>query len=128
MDEYTKEFYKLLTRVDLAESEDQLVSRYIGGLRQHIQDSLNPFDLVNMSEAHQRALHLEKTLARGPLRLFGRGGSGSNTRSNGLFMARSATQPSTQNMGPSTRLPNRAVTTSGPKCFRCGEPGHKIEN
>ena len=33
IDEYTREFYQLVARVDLADSEDQLVSRYIGGMR-----------------------------------------------------------------------------------------------
>jgi hypothetical protein len=64
VDEYTEEFYKYLTRVDLAKTDDQLVSRYIGGLRQNIQDSLNLFYPVNVSAAHQRALLLEKTAAR----------------------------------------------------------------
>jgi hypothetical protein len=32
MNEYKEEFYKYLTQVDLAETDDQLVSRYIGGL------------------------------------------------------------------------------------------------
>ena len=44
MDEYTEEFYKYLTRVDLAKTDDQLVSRYIRRLRQNIQDLLNLFD------------------------------------------------------------------------------------
>jgi hypothetical protein len=52
VDEYTEEFYKYLTRVELAETDDQLVSRYIGELRQNIQDSLNLFDPVNVSTAH----------------------------------------------------------------------------
>jgi hypothetical protein len=52
VDEYTEEFYKYLTRVELAETDDQLVSRYIEELRQNIQDSLNLFDPVNVSTAH----------------------------------------------------------------------------
>jgi hypothetical protein len=64
VDEYMEEFYKYLTRVELAETDDQLVSRYIGGLRQNIQDSLNLFGPINVSAAHQRALLLEKTAAR----------------------------------------------------------------
>jgi len=34
MDDYIAEFYKLVARVDLAESDDQFVLRYIGGMRQ----------------------------------------------------------------------------------------------
>ena len=64
IDEYTREFYQLVTRVDLADSEDQLVSRYIGGMRQQFQDTLNLFDPISVSKTHQRALHLEKTMNR----------------------------------------------------------------
>ena len=64
IDEYTREFYQLVARVDLADSEDQLVSRYIGGMRQQFQDTLNLFDPISVFEAHQRTLHLEKTMNR----------------------------------------------------------------
>jgi hypothetical protein len=54
IDEYTDEFHKLLTRVDLLKSDDQLVSRHIGGLWTQIQDMVNLFDPVNISSTHQR--------------------------------------------------------------------------
>lgn len=60
--EYIAEFFRLVVHVDLAESDNQLVSRYIGGMRQKFQDSLNFFDNVNVSESHQMALHLKKTI------------------------------------------------------------------
>ena len=41
VDEYTEEFYMLVARNDLNEDEDQLVARYIGGLRGDLQDALN---------------------------------------------------------------------------------------
>ena len=74
VDEYTEEFHKLLARVDLSESDEQLVSRYIGGLQIQIQDTVNLFNPVNISAAHQRALFVEKMLARGSMGVFGRGG------------------------------------------------------
>ena len=52
IDEYTLEFYQLVARVDLADSEDQLASRYIGGMRQQFQDTLNLFDPISISKAH----------------------------------------------------------------------------
>ena len=64
IDEYTREFYQLVARVDLTDSEDQLVSRYIGGMRQQFQDTLNLFDPISVPKTHQRALHLEKTINR----------------------------------------------------------------
>ena len=73
VDEYMEGFHKLLARVDLSESDDQLVLRYIGGLRTQIQDTVNLFDPVNISSAHQRVLLVEKTLSRGSMGVFGRG-------------------------------------------------------
>jgi hypothetical protein len=61
-------------RVDLLESDEQLVSQYNGGLRIQIQDTVNLFYPVNISAAHQRALLVEKTLARGSMGIFGREG------------------------------------------------------
>ncbi|KAG5230103.1 hypothetical protein IMY05_015G0066000 [Salix suchowensis] len=65
------------TEVPEFQSQDQLVSRYCGGLRTQILDMVNLFDPVTVTEAHQRALQLEKTLARksgnGPLSGFGSG-------------------------------------------------------
>ena len=42
------------------ETEEQLVARYIGGLKEHIKEIVNMFDLFSVSAAHQRALQLEK--------------------------------------------------------------------
>jgi hypothetical protein len=127
VDEYTEEFYKYLTLVELDETDDQLVSRYIGGLRQNIQNSLNLFDPVNVSAAHQRALLLEKTAARGSTGFFGRGTGGSTTCYNGPFTPRNTTQSSIPNRAPTTTgPPSRSATTNGPKCFKCGEPGTEL--
>ena len=64
VDDYTTEFYQLIARNEIQETEDQLVSRYIGGLKLQIQDTVNMFDPMNMSAAHQRALMVEKLLRR----------------------------------------------------------------
>ena len=52
IDVYTREFYQLIARVDLADSKNQLVSRYIRGIRQQFQDTLNLFDPISISKAH----------------------------------------------------------------------------
>lgn len=99
MDDYTAQFYKLLARVDLVESNDQLMSQYIEGMRQQFQESLNFFDPLNVSEVHQRALHLEKTLFRRPLGLVGGGSSGGSSRRNPTSSTHSVNPPSTQARG-----------------------------
>ncbi|GJZ77802.1 reverse transcriptase domain-containing protein [Tanacetum coccineum] len=58
--DYRTEFYQLIARNDIQETDDQLVSRYIGGLRVQIMDSVNMFDPVTLSDAYQRALAFEK--------------------------------------------------------------------
>ncbi|GJW55890.1 putative nucleotidyltransferase, ribonuclease H [Tanacetum coccineum] len=60
VEDYTTEFYQLIARNDIQETDDQLVSRYIGGLRVQIMDSVNMFDPVTLSDAYQRALAFEK--------------------------------------------------------------------
>jgi hypothetical protein len=45
MDDYTKEFYQLVARNDLSETEEQMVARYLGGLRQPLQDALSLYSL-----------------------------------------------------------------------------------
>ncbi|KAK6126948.1 hypothetical protein DH2020_039313 [Rehmannia glutinosa] len=64
VDTYTEEFYHLLARVDIQDSVDQLVSRYIGGLRLQFQDTLNLFVPASVSEAHQRAIASGMLFAR----------------------------------------------------------------
>nr|GEW22846.1 reverse transcriptase domain-containing protein [Tanacetum cinerariifolium] len=60
VEDYTTEFYQLITRNDIQEREDQLVSRYIGGLRVQIMDSVNMFDPMTLFNAFQRALAFKK--------------------------------------------------------------------
>ncbi|KAI8547347.1 hypothetical protein RHMOL_Rhmol07G0188400 [Rhododendron molle] len=64
VEEYTTEFYQLLARNDPGETEEQLVSRYIGGLQVAYQETLDFFDQYFVSEAHQKALQAEKQAKR----------------------------------------------------------------
>ncbi|GJZ73154.1 putative CCCH-type zinc finger family protein, partial [Tanacetum coccineum] len=64
IEEYTKEFYELVSRNDLSNNEEQLVSRYLGGLRQSIQDVLCVYTFWTVSDVYQRALAIEKQQTR----------------------------------------------------------------
>ena len=63
-EEYIEAFYQLVARVDLNESEEQLVARFLSGLKPPIQDALSLHQLWSVSEAYNRALTFEKQLAR----------------------------------------------------------------
>ncbi|KAH7575788.1 hypothetical protein JRO89_XS02G0221600 [Xanthoceras sorbifolium] len=51
VDKYTTEFYQLLVLNEIQETQDQLVSRYRGGLRMQILDMINLFDPVTEFQA-----------------------------------------------------------------------------
>ena len=55
-DEYTKALYQLVGRVDLNESEEKMVARYISGLKPTIQDVLVFQFLWLVLEAYNRAI------------------------------------------------------------------------
>lgn len=59
IDDYASEFFSLMARNSLTETEEQMVSRFIGGLRLPIQNMLLQFNPLSVSEAHQRALLVE---------------------------------------------------------------------
>ncbi|CAM8960751.1 unnamed protein product [Rhodiola kirilowii] len=119
VDEYTANFFQLLARTDVRESPLQLVSRYIGGLKLQLQDVLNMFDPATVSEAHQRALQVEKQLARR--------GPGGFHQSPGV--GATPTAPATR--GPATPVGRPAdhpaqIRSGGViRYFGCGEKGHR---
>ncbi|GKF30535.1 reverse transcriptase domain-containing protein, partial [Tanacetum coccineum] len=119
--DYTTEFYQLIARNDIQEIEDQLVSRYIGGLRVQMMDSVNMFDPMTLSYTYQRALAFEKQNRR-----VGSSSSPAITGASGLGNITSCFSPSQAKAGDgNTGLVSRASGSSGLKCFNCGEPGHR---
>ncbi|KAE8672984.1 hypothetical protein F3Y22_tig00111832pilonHSYRG00073 [Hibiscus syriacus] len=67
VDDYTEEFYQLVAQNDLSETEEQMVTRYLGGLHQPLQDVISLHSLWSVSEAYQRALAVEKQQNRRPM-------------------------------------------------------------
>lgn len=59
VEEYSTEFFQLLNRIDLQDSEQQLVARFTGGLRQQIQHTLTLCNPLTVAEAHQQAVTVE---------------------------------------------------------------------
>ncbi|XP_076924082.1 uncharacterized protein LOC143586410 [Bidens hawaiensis] len=122
VDDYTTEFYHLIARNDIQETDEQLVAQYIGGLRVQIMDSVNPFDPLTVAEAYQRALAFEKQKRRvggsySPVHAGGNSGSGSGGP---------RVVPSQQRSGPNnTGSTSKGASSSGVKCFKCGETGHR---
>lgn len=63
---YTKEFFRLSARNNLIEKENQLVSQYIGGLKDPIKDKLELNDVWTMAQVVNLAFKVEIQLNRSP--------------------------------------------------------------
>ena len=61
---YTENFYELIARLDLQETEEQQVAIFLSGLKHQIQDSLTLYPIWSLPEAQNRALVMEKQLPR----------------------------------------------------------------
>uniref|UniRef100_A0A0D3E4H9 CCHC-type domain-containing protein n=1 Tax=Brassica oleracea var. oleracea TaxID=109376 RepID=A0A0D3E4H9_BRAOL len=128
VEDYANEFYQMLTRVDIHDSEDQLVARFIAGLQPQLQNMLHQFDLCSVSEARQRALLVEQQT-----RLSANQWSG-NSKSRNTTTAEDTksvnTQTATTSSGSKTTYHTDEQTDARParpnalRCFTCGEQGH----
>lgn len=108
-----------MARNSLRETDDQLVSRYIGGLRIQFQDTLNLLSPASISEAHQRALLIERQLSRRSQSQF----TSQSSRSS-IVDARPSQTPTTVQR-PTGASGSRPPTTRPGACFNCGEFGHR---
>ncbi|XP_056858293.1 uncharacterized protein LOC130507621, partial [Raphanus sativus] len=131
VDEYAEEFALLLTRNEINDSQVQLVSRFIGGLRPQLQNSMAQFDPSTVGEAHRRAASFEqqsRSSSWNPSSSRSRtqDASISNTPSIPAKetgdAANSTSKPATQE-DPPLRRSTRPTTT---RCYGCGEPGHRL--
>ncbi|XP_042386450.1 activity-regulated cytoskeleton associated protein 1-like [Zingiber officinale] len=110
VDDYTEEFYQLIARNDLSETEEQTTARYLAGLRQPLQDSLSLHSLWTISEVYQRALTVERQLNRRP--------TNKNDQNNRVVRP--------QELHPSQQ-PSQGNSKTSIKCFRCGELGIELQ-
>ncbi|XP_062001678.1 uncharacterized protein LOC133718811 [Rosa rugosa] len=131
--DYSTEFYQLVARNDLSETDEQLVARYIGGLQCQFQDVVNMFDLCTIAEAHARAIQLEKQMGRrttGGNMGFANGTNAWNGASSSAppKVVASHVPPRPGNGGQPAKAMSSKGRRPGMKCFNCGEPGHKMSD
>ena len=115
--DYADEFYQLIARNDIMETEEQLTTRFVGVLRMQIQDMVNMFDPRSVAEAHQKALAWEKQ---------GRRGGGALTSS--INQVKGASSNTNVSKAVSKLVVNEVAKTkvnNNFKCYNCQEFGHK---
>ncbi|KAG7558942.1 Retrotransposon gag domain [Arabidopsis thaliana x Arabidopsis arenosa] len=123
VEEHGTEFFLMLNRVELQDSEQQLIARFIGGLRQQIQHTLNLFHPLSLAEAHQQALTVEAQ-TRGNFS----GWSASSSRTPRTTLLPSPNAEPTPTKTETTIVPidtNRQSRSGTLRCFSCGELGHR---
>ncbi|KAI0505034.1 hypothetical protein KFK09_015991 [Dendrobium nobile] len=142
--EYTEEFNRLSAKNDLNETANQLVARYIGGLKDNIQDQLELNAVWSIPQAVNLAMKIEMQHSRKSRFPYSRRHwqepSNAVTKSTPHPPIRSSPPtPSNTAAGPSTvpvdgrNTPKPKTTNSANpyakpstlKCFRCFQPGHK---
>lgn len=127
--EYATDFFQLLARASLMESEDQLVSIFLGGLRIQLKVPLQQFNPTSVSEAYQCAVSTELQLRP----------QFQNTATRNRFipapdLSSPATNDSTTITRQSVSRPavvseirnnSRPSRPNALRCYSCGEPGHR---
>ena len=111
----------MINRVEIRDTEEQLTMRFVGGLRQQIQHTLNLFRPHSILEAHQQALTIETQNRTGSQSWTAR-----KTRQN---QAVSSATPDIVPPKSETAIvpvdPLKQQRTGGLRCFSCGETGHR---
>ncbi|KAI3923508.1 hypothetical protein MKW92_017581 [Papaver armeniacum] len=134
IDEYTEEFYRLGSRVNLPETEAQQVSRYLSGLDHEIKEELYLHPIQTFTEAVSLAQRIElhpnmgtKTPSepkRAKSSLEATPTEMSATPSN--FQSPHPTKVPTIDSSTVKKVNNPYVKPSGDKFYHCGLAGHHL--
>uniref|UniRef100_A0A2N9HAC1 RNA-directed DNA polymerase n=1 Tax=Fagus sylvatica TaxID=28930 RepID=A0A2N9HAC1_FAGSY len=119
--DYTEQFYKLLSRVNLHESDDQLVARYVSGLKYNLNAELMMHSLHSLEEAYQMALKAEEKLKWSLYRKAESSRSAKEKPKKGVPAPLDRPNP---HDGGGSKERGKGISNSS-KCFRCGEVGHR---
>ncbi|KAE9452329.1 hypothetical protein C3L33_15778, partial [Rhododendron williamsianum] len=123
---YTEQFYKLLSRINLTETDDQLVARYTSGLKLNLQGELMMHPIHSLEEAYQMALKVEENVKCAP---FGKGDSSKALKEKMVTHNKKNSAPNSECLNPHVgggkKDFGKAGSSSSSKCFRCGEAGHR---
>ena len=119
----------LLTRNEIHDSQVQLVSRFIGGLRPQLQTSMAQFDPTTIGEAHRRASSFEQQSRsrdwnQSSTRSRPQEPSGSKTPSTTTKETGDASSSTTQPETQDEQQLRRSTRPNALRFYLCGEPGH----
>ncbi|GMP33539.1 hypothetical protein CsSME_00006817 [Camellia sinensis var. sinensis] len=97
-----EQFYQLLSRINLHETDDQLVARYVSGLKYNLKGELMMHSLSSLEESYQMALKTEEK-----------------------HKWSSYQKPESSKIVKDKNNKVGKGASSSFKCFRCGKAGHR---
>ncbi|KAA8531486.1 hypothetical protein F0562_006161 [Nyssa sinensis] len=125
--EEMKHFYKLLSRINLMETVDQLVARYMAGLKFNLQSELMLHSIHSLEEAYQMALKAEENAK---WILFTKVDNSKASNEKMVAKSKKNSAPNSQHPNPyageGKKESGKAGSSLSFKCFRCGEAGHRL--
>lgn len=130
VDDYASDFFNMVARTTLIKTEEQLVSRFIGGFRYQIQVALQQFNPLTVSEAHQRALAMEiqcrsswNTGTTRNIAASHTAGTSATTSSDTSQARGTPTRPTISAAADSIEQ-SRPTRIGALRCYTCGEHSH----
>ncbi|XP_077249604.1 uncharacterized protein LOC143889310 [Tasmannia lanceolata] len=133
VEQYTNEFNELVIRNNIQDPEEMLMNKYLGGLQLHIQDTLDVLDIWDLGDAHQRALKVEHSRSRKQqatsfTNRAVQGSVGTTKAGNTSAHTNSINKASAPPKGSNQPPPTGQSSTTGMRCYSCGEIGHRASN
>ena len=127
MDDYFKELETTLTKIDMHESEESKMVRFVSGLRRDILDVVELYEYSSLEKLVHLAIKVESQISKKK--------SFKNSHNDGFYHSSwknknksSSTFPSNflkestykpRDSKPSTSTPKSPTKTSSKKCFKC---------
>uniref|UniRef100_A0A0D3CXR5 CCHC-type domain-containing protein n=1 Tax=Brassica oleracea var. oleracea TaxID=109376 RepID=A0A0D3CXR5_BRAOL len=130
VDEYAEEFSMLLTRNEINDSQVQLISHFIGGLRPQLQSAMAQFDPSTIGEAHRRATSFEQQSKTTNWftpsnRARSQDHTGNNTPATSAKEAGETANSATKPAHQEEQQLRRSTRPNALRCYTCGELGHR---
>ncbi|XP_068487033.1 uncharacterized protein [Phaseolus vulgaris] len=132
VDAYFKELETLLLKVNLRESEEALIARFVSGLRRDIQDVVELQEYSSLGSLVHLAMKVEAQIAkRHAFKNSPNDGYYNNSWKNRKSFSKNPSKESSfkpKESRPSTSNPKSPIKSSSKKCFKCMGYGHIAAN
>ncbi|XP_068476952.1 uncharacterized protein [Phaseolus vulgaris] len=132
VDAYFKELETLLLKVDLRESEEALIARFVSGLRRDIQDVVELQEYSSLGSLVHLAMKVEAQIAkRNAFKNSPNDGYYNNSWKTRKSFSKNPSKESSfkpKESRPSTSTPKSPIKSSSKKCFKCMGYGHIAAN